>query len=124
MFPQDPIRNAPVEVLPRLQEALGQPGNWSAKLPDGSGSLAQLRANAGAATDILLHPLGTLTVKQGVVPLNLDISCFGSAAPAGARRFTITAVNCVDSECPAQRLLCSSPVHRVNRRSEALAAVV
>src|SRR6185295_2996602 len=38
---------------------------------------------------VLLHPLGTLTVKQNVVPLNLDISTFGQAAPAGARSFSI-----------------------------------
>ena len=70
-----------------------QPGNWTAKVPEGSRSLVQLRANAGAATDILLHPLGTLTVKQGVAPLNMDISRFGQAAPAGPRRFTITGAN-------------------------------
>ena len=90
---EKPPLPAPVEVLPRLQEALGQPGNWTAKLPDGAHALVQLRANAGAATDIRLHPLGTLTVKQGVVPLNMDISRFGQAPPAGARRFTITSVN-------------------------------
>jgi len=39
---------------------------------------------------VSLHPLGTLTVKQGVVPFNLDISKFGQATPAGARRFTIS----------------------------------
>src|SRR5213078_464312 len=90
---EKPPLPAPVEVLPRLKEALAQPGNWTARLPDGSHSLVQLRANAGAATDILLHPLGTLTVKQGVAPLNMDISRFGQAAPAGARRFTITGAN-------------------------------
>jgi hypothetical protein len=31
-------------------------------------------------------------VKQNVVPLNIDISRFGQAAPAGDRRFTITRV--------------------------------
>ena len=34
-----------------------------------------------------------LTVKQSVVPLDLDISRFGQAAPAGARRFTISSVS-------------------------------
>ena len=90
---EKPPLPAPVAVLPRLQEALGQPGNWTARLPAGANGLVQLRPNAGAATDIRLHPLGTLTVKQGVVPLNTDISRFGQAAPAGARRFAITSVN-------------------------------
>jgi hypothetical protein len=38
---------------------------------------------------VLLHPLGSLTVKQTVVPLNFDISKFGQSTPAGARRFTL-----------------------------------
>jgi hypothetical protein len=42
---------------------------------------------------VLLHPLGTLTVKQTIVPLELEISRFGQAAVAGGRRFTISAVS-------------------------------
>ena len=40
------------------------------------------------------HPLGTLAVRQGVVPLNLerDIDKLGDAPVAGARRFTVTRV--------------------------------
>ena len=90
---EKPAPPEPVEVLPRLKEALGNPGNWISQLPDGQRPMVTLRANPGAATDVLLHPLGTLTVKQGVVPLNFDISRFGQAAPAGARRFTISSVS-------------------------------
>ena len=41
---------------------------------------------------MLLHPLGTLTVRQSVIPLNLtrDLDRVGSSAPAGERRFAIT----------------------------------
>ena len=80
-------------MLPRLKEALGNPGNWMSQLPAGQRPMVTLRGKPGAATDVLLHPLGTLTVKQGVVPLNMDISRFGQAAPAGARRFTISSVS-------------------------------
>ena len=83
----------PIDVLPRLKEALGNPGNWVGQLPAGQRPMVTLREKPGAATDVLLHPLGTLTVKQSVVPLNLDISRFGQAAPAGARRFTISSVS-------------------------------
>ena len=83
----------PIDVLPRLKEALGHPGNWMSQLPAGQRPMVTLRAKPGAATDVLLHPLGTLTVKQSVVPLNMEISRFGQAAPAGARRFTISSVS-------------------------------
>ena len=90
---EKPPRPAPVDVLPLLKEALGQPDNWVARLPDGQRSLVTLRSRQGAANEVPLHPLGTLTVKQNVVPLNLDIARFGQTTPAGARRFTITSVS-------------------------------
>src|SRR5262249_9379272 len=80
----------PIEVLPRLKEALANLGNWTGKLPDGQRPMVTLRAKPDAATEVLLHPLGTLTIKQSVVPLNMDISRFGQAAPAGARHFTLS----------------------------------
>ena len=83
----------PIDVLPRLKEALGNPGNWLSQLPDGQRPMVTLREKPRTATEVLLHPLGTLTVKQGIVPLDLDISRFGQAAPAGARRFTISSVS-------------------------------
>ncbi|MBS1132493.1 MAG: uncharacterized protein H6R16_3495, partial [Proteobacteria bacterium] len=83
----------PVDVLPRLKEALAHAGNWRGRLPDGQRQMVTLRAKPGAPSDVLLHPLGTLSVKQGVVPLDMDISRFGQAPPAGARRFTISSVS-------------------------------
>jgi hypothetical protein len=82
----------PIEVMPRLKEALGNSGNWTSQLPDGQRQVVTLRAKTGGPTDVLLHPLGTLTVKQNVVPLDLDISRFGQSIPAGARRFSISSV--------------------------------
>ncbi|HEX5085387.1 MAG TPA: DUF6603 domain-containing protein, partial [Blastocatellia bacterium] len=87
-----PEAPAPVEVAPLLKEALGDPGAWTAKLPAGGRQMVTLRATPGAASDVLLHPLGALTVKQNVVPLDLEISRFGQTTPAGERRFTITDV--------------------------------
>jgi len=41
-----------------------------------------------------VHPLGTLSVRQGVVPLNLsrDIDRYGEAPVAGSKRFMVGAV--------------------------------
>jgi hypothetical protein len=90
----------PIDVLLRLKEALGNPGNWTGRLPDGQRPMVTLRAKTGAPTEVLLHPLGTLTVKQSIVPLNLDISRFGQAAPAGARHFTISSVSLGEQNPP------------------------
>jgi hypothetical protein len=89
---EKPEAPAPVDVMPLLKEALGDPGAWTAKLPVGQKQMVTLRATPGVASDVLLHPLGALTVKQNVVPLNMEISRFGQTTPAGERRFTITDV--------------------------------
>jgi hypothetical protein len=82
-----------IDVLPLLREALVHPSNWRSQLPAGQRPMVTLRATPGAATDVCLHPLGTLTVTQSVVPLNLEISRFGAAMPVGARSFTISSVS-------------------------------
>jgi len=87
-----------VVVLPLLKEALGQASNWTSALPDGQRAMVTLRTQPGAATGVLLHPLGTLTIKQTVVPLNFDISMFGPTPPAGARRFSVTKVSVGDRQ--------------------------
>ena len=87
----------------------------SASFPAGQRPLVTLRAQAGGADGVLLHPLGTLTVKQTVVPLNLEISRFGQAAPAGARRFTITRVSLGGRDADdagGEGLLCAGAVLR------------
>lgn len=80
-----------VDVQDRLLEELDRSGNWAAQLPAGEATLVSLRAPAPGAGEVLAHPLGTLTVRQRVVPLNRTIERFGGAAPAGERRFVITA---------------------------------
>lgn len=84
---------APIDVLPRLKEALGNAGNWVSLLPSDQRQMVSLRSITAGPTDVFLHPLGSLTIKQNVVPLNLDISRFGQTTPAGARNFSITQVS-------------------------------
>jgi len=94
---EKPPLPAPLEVLPRLKQALADPANWTTNLPAQQRPLVDLRVDPTVAADVLLHPLGTLTIKQGVVPLNTDISRFGQAAPADGTRFSITTVSIGDS---------------------------
>jgi hypothetical protein len=79
-----------VDVLGLLIAALSDPKSWQAQLPEGASQLVGLRQPA--TTGVLLHPLGTLTVRQTVVPLGLtrDIDRLGTGTPSSDRRFTIT----------------------------------
>jgi hypothetical protein len=82
----------PVNVTDQLIAALNDARNWGGQLAAGDRGVVTLRAS-GDATAIALHPLGTLSVRQTVVPLDLDIAKFGNATPADARRFSIAGVS-------------------------------
>ncbi|HEX2515336.1 MAG TPA: DUF6603 domain-containing protein [Chloroflexota bacterium] len=90
---QAPPLPAAVDAFAQLRAALADTRSWSAELPPAQTGIVTLR-EAPADGVLRAHPLGTLTVRQGVVPLNLDrdIDKLGDAPVAGARRFTVTRV--------------------------------
>ncbi|MEO1091106.1 MAG: DUF6603 domain-containing protein [Pseudomonadota bacterium] len=81
----------PFDALGALLTALAAPRAWQTRLPDGTSQFVTARQAAGPA-GVLLHPMGSLTVRQTVVPLGLtrDIDRVGTATPTGARRFAVT----------------------------------
>ncbi len=81
----------PVNVTELLTAALGDARNWTGPLAAADRRMVTLREPADQSA-IPLHPLGTLSVSQTVVPLDLDIAKFGNAAPADATRFSIASV--------------------------------
>lgn len=97
----------PVDVKKLLLEALSQPGNWSAELPDSGSMVVALRKpdpeveipKGGEPTDnkknaqrLRVHPFGQLSVQQRVVPLNTRIDCYGYAPIEGDQIFSISGV--------------------------------
>ena len=78
-----------VDVLQLLQATLADPRSWDAQMPGGIAALTPLRQIQDAAS-VLAHPLALPEVHERIVPLDLAITRFGEAAPAGASRFDIT----------------------------------
>lgn len=75
-----------------LLAALADTRSWVVALPadtEVGATIGSLMASEGA---ILVHPLGTLSVKQSVAPLNVTIERFGSTTPADWDRFEISEV--------------------------------
>lgn len=77
-----------VEILPQLLSALENPGNWDAQLPTIGGAVVRLREAEYPGT-VAVHPLGTVTVRQQVVPLSTQIDKAGGARPVDGSRFDI-----------------------------------
>ena len=90
---QAPPLPAAIDAFVQLCAALSDAKSWTTELPVGQTRIVSLRESAADGT-LRVHPLGTLTVRQSVVPLNLsrDIDKFNDSPIAGARRFTVTRV--------------------------------
>jgi hypothetical protein len=106
----------PKNPLQDLLNALVAPGNWSAKPPSGSGALVGLAASDGAAAGgqaqpLVLHPLGQATVRQRVVPLDVQISNYGHQPIAGGPiTYTITSVTVTGADGGAPQTTTTSAV--------------
>jgi len=60
-----------VDAAALVRAALAEPASWSTQLPQGGEALVTLASVP--TTDVLAHPLGTLTVSQRVAPLGLRL---------------------------------------------------
>ena len=79
----------PVDVLPVLAAELDKLSSWRALPPKGTNLLVSLRKLEGDADALVLHPVGTLEVRQRAVPLDLTIAKLGAKAARDANRFHI-----------------------------------
>lgn len=93
-----------IDAFGELRRALADPNSWTAEVKRGFGHGVTLRKPA-AGSALALDPLGNLTVRQSVAPLNTtrDIDNFGGAPIAGARRFKVTgaSLNNLDQDMQA-----------------------
>lgn len=79
-----------VTIIPEIIAALAHKDNWKGELPPATGLLVTVRNIEGeTGGGIIVHPAGTLTVKQKVVPLNINIDKVGSQKPADGNKFTL-----------------------------------
>ena len=79
-------------VLPDLVPALEDPRNWSTELPAGAKQAVSFVSAKPAAAVLRVHPVGTLSVRESVVPLDFAIARYGNAEPADGNLFSISGV--------------------------------
>jgi hypothetical protein len=80
-------------VLPLLHQALTAPSSWSAQLPDGAEQAVSLRGLPPSETDVIVHPMGSLTVREKIVPLDVPVDKFGDSTPSDGGLFAIAGVD-------------------------------
>ncbi len=80
----------PVAVLPLVKAELEKPENWRALLPASNNLLVALRELDETDDSLVLHPVGTLVVRQKTAPLDLDINKLGNNKISDVSRMTLT----------------------------------
>ncbi|HEX6685142.1 MAG TPA: DUF6603 domain-containing protein [Candidatus Limnocylindrales bacterium] len=78
----------PVRVLPILAAELSKPDNWLTRSASGR-SLVTLRDFGGTGEGLVLHPMGTLFVRQRAIPLDLKLDRIGAQRPSDTNRLTV-----------------------------------
>lgn len=83
----------PVAVRDLLIKAIEDPRNWQAQPPDGADRIVALRIAEGddqsKPRPLMVHPLGSLAVRQRVLPLTVPITRYGNAPVQGDSFFDV-----------------------------------
>ncbi|MGC1307098.1 MAG: DUF6603 domain-containing protein [Phormidesmis sp.] len=77
----------PIEVLPILQAEFEKLSNWQAQLSASNNLLVSLVPVEAGGEELVLHPVGTLTITQRAVPLDLRLDKVGNQRPSDGDRF-------------------------------------
>jgi hypothetical protein len=78
----------PIDVLPLLAAEFVKVEGWQTRLPAGRAALVTLRT-LPPDDELVLHPLGTLVIRQRAVPLDVRIDRIGGRKARDGKRFTI-----------------------------------
>ncbi len=87
-----PVELPKVSVLGDLLPALGDPRNWSTQFPAEAAPGISLAPRPPGDKSLVVHPLGTLQVREKVVPLDQAITKYGNARPSDGNAFSISDV--------------------------------
>ncbi|MGW4382490.1 DUF6603 domain-containing protein [Kitasatospora sp. NPDC004531] len=79
----------PVAVLPLLAAEFDKIEGWQTQLPSGGFNPLVTLRQLPDTDQLVLHPLGTLTVRQRAVPLDVRVDRVGAQRPSDGRRFAI-----------------------------------
>ena len=94
-----------VHVLPQVLAAFENIANWTAAFANPNGSAVSLRTiTPVATTDVVIDAAGTLTISQRVLPLDTDVSMFGTEKPDDISRITVSSVVLGGTTVPADQL--------------------
>jgi hypothetical protein len=91
-----------IDILGLLKTAIGDNSNWKAVIPDNNSQHVSLKQINPGGAEMIIHPFGTLTFSERIVPLGIDIVKFGNDVPQDANHFEIKDPDADDKTEPVQ----------------------
>ncbi|MBO6936816.1 MAG: hypothetical protein JJ863_17735 [Deltaproteobacteria bacterium] len=90
---------------PQLEASLRRAESWGARLPERASLVEALRAVDAEETDggdapVVVHPAGTLEIRQNVAPLETTLEKFGNAPVLGHDRFRVQSLAVGETTLP------------------------
>ncbi|MFA1550095.1 DUF6603 domain-containing protein [Actinomadura chokoriensis] len=79
----------PVDVLPLLAGELAKQEGWQTRLPSGGGNPLVTLRTLPPTDDLVLHPLGSLFIRQRAIPLAVRLDRVGAQRPRDGKRFNV-----------------------------------
>jgi hypothetical protein len=92
-------------VLSRMLEALSAPDNWRAIFPPAYHQHVMLREMKPVPGRLVLHPFGSLEIRQKVVPLHVAVQRIGSQTPSDGNTFSVTDLTLGGAPASSQKLM-------------------
>jgi hypothetical protein len=115
----------PVAVLPLLAAEIGKTEGWETRLPSGGNRALVTCGTLPDTDDLVLHPLGTLFVRQRALPLNVRVDRIGGQRASDGKRFRVAPVpNSGLSQCPTPATGSRWTVPEHVRRRQAVPALL
>jgi hypothetical protein len=84
---------SPSDPWPLLEAAIKRVDNWTAELSAGVAATVTLRPPPDDPGKLLLHPMGSATLRQKVLPFNRTLERFGQHAIQGPNRYDVDGVS-------------------------------
>jgi hypothetical protein len=80
-----------IDIIQLLTDAIADNSNWRAVIPDNNSQHVSIKTITPGGNESVVHPFGTLTFSERIVPLEIDITRFGNDLPKDANHFDIAA---------------------------------
>lgn len=93
-----------IAILPKLIEALEQPRNWVGDLPANKSLLTSMKKIELAEGEVIMSSEGTLTIRQTILPLGMEITKFGNHTPSDISNAFISKIKLNGAEISFQHV--------------------